>query len=93
MFSKVVQPQMFLSGQSAITLELSDPDADALVGAAAATTLALARQKAQEQRDDLEAQRRTREQEERMAKQAQIAAEISAAKAHLKKLEQAHRSA
>jgi hypothetical protein len=92
-FSKTVPPQLFLSGQAAITLELAEPEAAAIAGAAVVLAQALSRQKAREQKDELEAQQRTREHEERVAKQAQIAAEIEAAKAHLKSLEQAHLSA
>lgn len=93
-FSKATPPVAFaMTGQSAITLELGEPDAEALAGAAAASALTLAQQKAREQREDLAAQKRTREYEERLEKQAQLATEIEAAKAHLKQLEQAHRTA
>jgi hypothetical protein len=92
-FSKTVPPQLFLSGQAAIALELAEPEADAIAGAAVVLAQALSRQKAREQKDELEAQQRTREHEERVAKQAQIASEIEVAKAHLKNLEQAHLSA
>jgi len=88
-FSKTAPPQLFLSGQAAIALELGEPEADAIAGAAVVLAQALSRQKAREQKDELEALQHTREHEERVAKQAQIAAEIEAAKARLKDLEQA----
>jgi hypothetical protein len=92
-FSKAVAPQTLPTGYAIITLELGSVVAEAVAGANAALAIALDRQKAKERRDDLDALQRTREYEERVAKQAQIDAEIQATKALLKKLEQQHRNA
>jgi multidrug efflux pump subunit AcrA (membrane-fusion protein) len=93
-FSRSRPPAMFPhSGQTSIVLELGNPDADATVRAQTALALALAREQAQTQRDELAALAQTRAEQERTGKAAQLAAELVAAKALVKSLEKAARTA
>jgi hypothetical protein len=92
-FSRFTPPQTFMHGQSSITLVLGDPDARATADAAASQSLALARQIAREQREDLEALAQTQAEQERQAIKAELAKEVTEAKSRLKQLEAAQQTA
>lgn len=93
-YCKQSAPVIFMhSGQSSITLVIGDPDAEATAGAAVSQSLALARQTAREQREDLEALARTQAEQDRQAIKAQLAQDVAEAKSRLKQLEVAHQAA
>lgn len=93
-FCKFEQPRTFdFSGNTTITLVLGDPDADAITGAALSQSIAFDRQNARTARDDATAVAQTKAHQEREAAKAALSAEILSAKAHVKQLEQAARTA
>lgn len=92
-FSRTNTPYFFtMTGHVTLTLELGEHSEKAVEEAAAAIASTLAAQKAQQEHDELKAMALARESEERTAKQAELAEQVRAAKAQLKKLEAAQRS-
>jgi hypothetical protein len=90
-FNRTNPPYFFImTGHVMITLELGEHRADDVARASDTIASTLASLKATQERNELKALELARETEERAAQQAELADQIAAAKAQLKKLEKAH---